>query len=77
MFAKLCQMEATSLLARRAAALPMVNLPALCSRFISKSSEVNNSDYMTIRTTDDQHHHQKVSRSYDSKQQIRLKKVSR
>lgn len=77
MFAKLCQMEATSLLARRAAALPMVNLPALCSRLISKSSEVNNSDYMTIRTTDDQHHHQKVSRSYDSKQQIRLKKVSR
>lgn len=77
MFAKLCQMEATSLLARRAAALPMVNLPALCSRFISKSSEVNNSDYMTIRTRDDQHHHQKVSRSYDSKQQIRLKKVSR
>lgn len=77
MFAKLCQMEATFLLARRAAALPMANLPALCSRFISKSSEVNNSDYMTIRTTDDQHHHQKVSRSYDSKQQIRLKKVSR
>lgn len=69
-------MEASSLLARRAAALPMANLPALCSRFISKSSEVNNSDYMTIRTTDDQHH-QKVSRSYDSKQQIRLKKVSR
>lgn len=76
MFAKLFQMEASSRLARKAAALPMANLPALCSRFISKSSEVNNSDYMTIRTTDDQHH-QKVSRSYDSKQQIRLKKVSR
>uniref|UniRef100_A0A182IT14 Farnesyl pyrophosphate synthase n=1 Tax=Anopheles atroparvus TaxID=41427 RepID=A0A182IT14_ANOAO len=74
MFAKLCQTEAMSMLARRAS--PTANLLSLYTRSISKSSEVNNSDYMTIRATDDQHH-QKVNRSYDSKQQIRLKKVSR
>lgn len=74
MFAKLCQTEAMSMLARRAS--PTANLLSLYTRSISKSSEVNNSDYMTIRATDEQHH-QKVNRSYDSKQQIRLKKVSR
>lgn len=41
-------------------------------RFISKSSEVN-SDYMTMR----ENQTQKVSRDYNSKLQVRLKKVSR
>lgn len=42
-------------------------------RTISKSSEVN-SDYMTMR---DNNQAPKVSRDYQSKMQIRLKKVSR
>lgn len=42
-------------------------------RAISKSSEVN-SDYMTMRDNNQQ---PKVSRDYQSKMQIRLKKVSR
>lgn len=41
-------------------------------RAISKSSEVN-SDYMTMR----ENQTQKVSRDYNSKLQVRLKKVSR
>ncbi|XP_055528739.1 farnesyl pyrophosphate synthase [Wyeomyia smithii] len=42
-------------------------------RAISKSSEVNHSEYMTMR----ENQQQKVSRDYQSKLQIRLKKVSR
>lgn len=42
-------------------------------RLISKSNEVNNSDYMTMR----ENQPQKVSRDYHTKMQIRLKKVSR
>ncbi|XP_058826673.1 farnesyl pyrophosphate synthase [Topomyia yanbarensis] len=42
-------------------------------RAITKSSEVNNSDFMTMR----ENQTQKVSRDYESKIQIRLKKVSR
>lgn len=41
-------------------------------RSISKSSEVN-SDYMTMR----ENQNQKTSRDYNSKMQLRLKKVSR
>ncbi|XP_055610732.1 farnesyl pyrophosphate synthase [Uranotaenia lowii] len=44
------------------------------ARAISKSSEVNNSDYMTIRGEEQP---RKASRDYHTKMQIRLKKVSR
>lgn len=47
--------------------------PVATVRAISKSSEVN-SDYMTMR---DNNQSPKVSRDYQSKMQIRLKKVSR
>uniref|UniRef100_A0A182JX98 Farnesyl pyrophosphate synthase n=1 Tax=Anopheles christyi TaxID=43041 RepID=A0A182JX98_9DIPT len=50
----------------------------LQNRNISKSSEVNNSDFMTIRTEGQNHPLPKATaRNCDSKQQIRLKKVSR
>lgn len=48
-------------------------IPVQHVRAISKSSEVNNSEYMTMR----ENQAQKVSRDYHSKMQIRLKKVSR
>lgn len=82
MFAKFCQLAVRerlesgcrSLLTRSSS---MPGLMPLFGRPISKSSEVNNSDYMTIRPPTEQGQNEKVSRSYDSKQQIRLKKVSR
>uniref|UniRef100_A0A2M4A321 Farnesyl pyrophosphate synthase n=1 Tax=Anopheles triannulatus TaxID=58253 RepID=A0A2M4A321_9DIPT len=50
----------------------------LLCRTISKSSEVNNSDYMTIRSdSQTQKANRSSGSSCDSKQQIRLKKVSR
>lgn len=76
MFSSMMQMASRRVVLQQPGSLSAMLGGNLC-RTISKSSEVNNSDYMTIRSDSQTQKPGRSSSSCDSKQQIRLKKVSR